>query len=270
MTEPRTPQLTVPGPGNGGDAPDGVGPPDRAGAPGRAGGGRLGLWLGAVPAIAGVLLTVAAMTLGKLLVFGLLAAATVPLTVVSLRPAWAWLKYALACALTVALVGFALTVVYYQGRPGKPAVPAAPPPVSLKDSAQGLKFLPVTGPVSHCVSFAGTGRIPDGDALVVLDRPTDSGGRYTPTSTFSFDGEAAASPSGRGWIVPDLNLGAGEPSDKGTHMAVLTVLMPENVAGFLDTLNSDSETGAVPADVTKLGAEADRLVVVRNGENAHC
>jgi hypothetical protein len=284
LPAPRTPTA-----GNASDTPDTPStPPDTpsttdaaCGAPGTPGtvGGtpdtsaaapsiRWEPWLGAIPAIAGVLLTIAGLRLGMLLVFGLLAAAVLSLTFMIVRPAWGGLRYALAAAPALVLVAFAVTVMYYQGHPRTKTVTKVERPVSLARSASHLKFLPVNGAVSHCVDFSGTGRIPDGDALVIFDRPTDPGGRYTPTSTFSFDGEATPSPTG--WTVPELNLGSGDASDKGQHMAILAVLMPENIAGFLDALNRDSETGAVPTEAPKLGENADQLVVVRNGHNAHC
>ncbi|MCF3964583.1 hypothetical protein [Streptomyces fuscigenes] len=261
----------APGPQNTPDsrnAPEPPGAPHPPNAPRGAVGIRWELWLGAIPAIAGVLLPIAGLTLGRLLVFSLLAAAALPLSIAVVRPAWGWLRHALAAALTLVLVAFAVTVIYYQGHPRQAADAKPPHRVSQDEAASRLRFLPVTGPVAHCVSFSGTGRVPDGHALVIFDRPSDSGGRYTSTSTFSFDGEAA--PSASGWTVPDLNLGSGDAGDKGTHMVVVAVLMPDNVAGFLDALNRDSETGAVPREVMELGSQADRLVVMRNGQNAHC
>ncbi len=223
-----------------------------------------------VSAIAGLLLTLMGLKLGKLFVFGLLAAALLPWAAVSLRPAWRPLKYALACALTVAFTAFALTVTYYQGRHVEARATEAPHRPAPGGHAPHLKFLPVAGPIPHCVSFSGTGGIPAGHALVLFDRATDSGGHYTPTSTFSYDGQAAPSPAGAGWTAPDLDIGSGDAGDRGSHIAIVAVLVPQATADFLDALAGESDSGLLPPNVTSLGTTADRLVVVRNAQNAHC
>lgn len=231
---------------------------------------RVGHVVSTASTIAGVLLAVAVLPLGKVLVFGLLAAALLPWVAVRLRPAWGPLTYVLACALTVALTAFALTVVYYEDRPARTAGGTTQPPPSPHEHAARLKFLPVPGPVPHCVSFAGTGGIPAHDALVLFDRASDSAGRYTPTSTFSYDGQAAPSATGTGWTAPELSIGSGDAGDQGSHIAIVAVLMPQATADFLDNLTSDSDSGLLPRDVTSLGTPADRLVVVRDAQNTSC
>ena len=91
-----------------------------------------------------------------------------------------------------------------------------------------LKFLPEPGPIPHCVSFAGTGSIPAGRSLVLFDRASDPAGHYTPTSTFSYDGQATPSPTGAAWTTPDMDIGSGDAGDQDSHIVILAVLMPQH------------------------------------------
>jgi hypothetical protein len=133
-----------------------------------------------------------------------------------------------------------------------------------------LKFLPEPGPIPHCVSFAGTGSIPAGRSLVLFDRASDPAGHYTPTSTFSYDGQATPSPTGAAWTTPDMDIGSGDAGDQDSHIVILAVLMPQHTADFLDALTSGSPNGLLPPNVTSLAATADQLIVVRNAQNAGC
>jgi hypothetical protein len=231
---------------------------------------RIGPVVSTASTVAGVLLAIAVLTLGKLLVFGLLAAALLPWVAVFLRPAWRPLKYVLASTLTVALTAFALTLISYQGHPAKITDTKAQPLPPLDRLASHLKFLSAAGPIPHCTSFEGTGSIPARHGLVLFDRATDSAGHYTPTSTFSYDGQAAPSSTGTGWTAPNRNIGSGDASGQDSHIAIVAVLMPQDTADFLDILTSSSDSGLLPPNVTSLGATADRLIVIRNAQNAHC
>lgn len=229
---------------------------------GADGHGRLAFWISAVPAVAGLLLAASGLSLDQLLVFGLLVLAVLPWVVVLVRPRWRGLSYSLAGALTVVLCACALAAIYDQGHPESAR--------RSSGLAPRLTFLPVPGPVPHCVSLAGAGSIPHGYELALFDRATDSAGHYTPTSTFSFDGAAMPAPSGPGWIAPQLYLGSGDSSDEGDHIAVTAVLMPERTADFLSTLTGTSDSGMLPPGVIGLGTKTDELVVVRNAQNGRC
>lgn len=231
-------------------------------AGGADGQGRLVVWLGVVTAVVGVLVSVAVLPPGKLLVFGLLVLAVLPWAAVLTRRTWQALTYMLASALTVVFCALALAAIYYPDRPGT----ARP----RQDRVPRLKFLEVPGRVPHCASLSGEGSIPHGYQLALFDRATDSAGHYTPTSTFSFDGAAAASPAGRGWTAPQLYLGSGDSSDEGDHIAITAVLMPEKTAAFLAALTSTTDHGMLPAEAVELGTKTDEIVVVRNAENRRC
>jgi hypothetical protein len=224
--------------------------------------GRLAFWIGAIPAVAGLLMAASGLSLGQLLVFGLLVLAVLPWAVVLVRPGWRGLTYTLAGALTVVLCACALAVLYHQGHPERARHASGRTPE--------LTFLPVPGPVPHCVSLAGAGHIPHGYELALFDRATDSAGHYTPTSTFSFDGAAMAASPGPGWTAPELYLGSGNSSDEGDHIAITAVLMPEHTVDFLSALTSSSDSGMLPPGVIALGTKTDELVVVRNAQNGRC
>lgn len=225
-------------------------------------------------AIAGLAVTVATLTTGQWLVSALLFAAALPLEALLWWPSWSHYKYVFAPALSIVLVASAVEVRWYQEHrttvPPTVTVTKFRDPPSLADQAKNLKFLPVAEPIPHCVTFSGTGTIPAGDALVLLDRPTDPAGYYTTDSTFSYDGPVAASQLQHGWTAPAINIGSGDASDNGAHIAIIALLVPQSVADFLDATTSDSDSGAVPANALALGAQADRLVTIRNTQNAHC
>jgi hypothetical protein len=62
----------------------------------------------------------------------------------------------------------------------------------------------------------------------------------------------------------------GHPSDYGSHIAVVALLLPQNIADFINSSVQNSDSGAVPENVVNLGIQEDRIVVVRNAQNAHC
>ena len=225
-------------------------------------------------AIAALAVTAATLTTDQWLVSALLCAGALPLEALLWWPSWPHYKYVFATVLSIVMVASAVEVRWYQEHHATVTktvtVTKFRDPPSLADQAKSLKFLPVAGPIPHCVTFSGTGAIPAGDALVLLDRPTDPAGDYTTTSTFSYDGPVAASQPQHGWTAPALDIGSGDASDNGTHIAIVALLVPQSVADFLDVATSDSDSGAVPTNVLALGAQADRLVTVRNTQNAHC
>lgn len=206
----------------------------------------------------------------QMLVLALLVAALLPWAVLYLRPAWGPLKFVLAGALTAVLTVSAAGTLYYRAHPVQENDVKASAPPSLAKLASRLKFLPLPGPVDHCVSFAGTGTIPAHYALVLFDRPSDSAGHYSPTSTFSYDGPAGSTPGAPGWTAPDRNIGSGDASDQNGHITIAAVLVPQDTVTFLDAFTSDSDSGQLPPAVTALGATADQLTLTRNTRNARC
>lgn len=165
----------------------------------------------------------------------------------------------------IAVVGaaaFALgaVVFFFPNGFSSPSPAAQPPPK--------LRFLQPPGPIPHCVTFNGTGAIPKGDDLVLFDRPSDPYGNYTHTQAFGYDGPV--DPEGNGWIAPDREIGSGDPSDRGTHIAIVALLVPRNVAHFLDDITSNSRSGQLPVSVIGLGVQTDKITITRNGQNKQC
>lgn len=219
-------------------------------------------WVGAATGAASLLIVIIGLPLHKLAAFVLLALALLPWVIVLALHSWQHHGYLLAALLSTTLIAVAVAVLmgWHQR--------SSAPPVSTPPA---LKFIPNGGavpqPISHCVTLAGSGTIPSGDALVLFDRPTDSNGNYTADSTFSLDGQAATTPTG--WIASDLAIGSGTSSDQGQHVAIVAVLMPQGTADFLNELPSDG-SGHVPPDVIALGTQTDKLNTVRNANNAAC
>ena len=223
-------------------------------------------WMAACAGLVGVALAVAAATTGQLLVFGLLLIAVLPWMALLLRSSWPHHKYVSAAVLSVTFIAIAIVVRNNQEHPRIP--PSITLVSSLTRAAAQLKFLPLPGPVPHCISFTGTGKIPAGAELVILDRTTDPAGYYTDGSDFSYDGPAEA--SGSGWTAPDRKIGSGDASDYGSHTAIVGLLVTDSVGNYLDDSTSNSDTGQVPPSVIGLGVQADRIVVVRNHQNGPC
>lgn len=224
---------------------------------------RLTTWIGVTAAALSTLLVVIGEPTGHLEILGLLALAILPWAPVMARPSWPYHRYVLAGVLSAVFIALAGYARWGQGNPG-PTDNVQP----LSVAASHLKFLQPAEPISHCVTFNGTGVIPAGDDLVLFDRPSDRLGNYTETQAFSYDGPVDA--SGGGWVAPDREIGSGDPSDNGTHIAIVAVLMPQGVEHFLDDLTRNSGSGQVPASVMNLGAQADKIVTTRNNENAQC
>ncbi len=166
---------------------------------------------------------------------------------------WYWRAGAVDLAAVIALV-----LVW------TPWQPPAPAPVGTR--ARAIKFIPPPEPVPHCVTITGVGDIPPGHALVLLDRPTDPGGYYTPTSGFSFDGRAA--PTAGGWSAK-LNLGSGDASDQGAHIAVVALLVTDETADLF-TAEAQDGSGLLPGNPLDHGAPEDRLITTRNAQTTHC
>lgn len=224
---------------------------------------RLTTWIGALAGALSALLAAISAPTGHLEVLGLIALAILPWAPVIAWPSWPYHRYVLAGVLSavfIALIGYAR---WGQGNPG-PKSNAQP----LSAAASHLKFLQPAEPIAHCVTFNGTGVIPAGDDLVLFDRPSDSLGRYTNTPEFGYDGPVDA--SGGGWVAPNKEIGSGDSSDNGTHIAIVAVLMPKGAEHFLNDLAGNSDSGQVPASVMNLGAQADKIVTTRNNQNDQC
>ena len=219
-------------------------------------------------AVAATALAVAGASIGQLEVFGLLALAVVPWAAVLAWRSWPHYRYTLAAALSITLVAFALVVRWGQEHPESKSGTRPAGTGSLAAAAAHLRFLAPAEPIPHCVTFNGTGTIPRGDELVLFDHPSDYAGRYSATPQFGYDGPVDAKAGG--WVAPDREIGSGDPSDNGTHIAIVALLVPENVKNFLNDLTQDSTTGQLPASALKLGAQADKIVTTRNNQNAHC
>jgi hypothetical protein len=206
---------------------------------------------------------IACLTNPQLARFGLFVLAALPWA-----PMYWWrsrprYQYVLASALTVTLVAMA---VYIHATQGRAAIPTAAESASA--AARKLRFVPFSGRIPHCVSFSGIGTVPVGYSLLLFDRPADTDGHYTPDSTFSYDDTAMT--SGDRWSANELDIGSGTPGDADTHIAIVAILMAQPVADFIAELANQSDSGQLPPDVATLGVPADRLVVTRNGDNAHC
>jgi hypothetical protein len=206
--------------------------------------------------VLGVLATIAALTTRQLLFVLLLAGAALPWVPLMTRAARGRWRLATAAVASLALVGAAVAVRLSQEQPAAP--PSATP---------APRFVPPDGPVGHCLTISGTGLIPAGKALVLLDRATDQAGFYTPGSRFNYDG--AALPSGDGWIARDLDIGAGDPSDNGQHIALVALLTRADLPERLAALAEDG-SGALPGDPLAQGRQTDRVVLVRNADNTRC
>lgn len=202
----------------------------------------------------GALLTAAALTNGQLLFALLLAGVALPWTLL-IRPAFRRRWRPIAPALTS--LAFAGAAVFARLPAHQPTAPTAP----------ALRFVAPDRPIGHCLTISGTGVIPVGKALVLLDRATDEAGFYTPRSRFGYDG--AATPSGAGWIAQDLDIGAGDPSDNGQHIALVALLVPTGVPERF-ALAAEDGSGALPGDPLAQGRQADRVVLIRNADNTRC
>lgn len=224
---------------------------------------RLAPWVSAVAAAVPAAVLIISLSLGQIEGLGMVALAALPWAVVIAWPSWPHHRYVLAAALSVAFIAFAIYARWGQGNAGPTDNTA-----QLRAAASHLKFLEPAEPIPHCVTFNGTGSIPANDDLVLFDRPSNRLGDYTHTPAFGYDGPVSV--SGGGWIAPDLDIGSGGPSDNGTHIAIVALLVPRGVAHFLDDLTSDSSTGQVPSSVMNLGVQAAKIVTTRNSQNAHC
>lgn len=224
---------------------------------------RLATWIGVSAGALSAVLGVIAEPTGHLEILGFLALAILPWAAVIGRPSWPYHRYVLAGVLSAVFIALAAYARLGQENPG-PKDNSQP----LSVAASHLKFLPPAEPIPHCVTFNGTGAIPAGDDLVLFDRPSDRLGNYTDTPAFSYDGPVDA--SGGGWVAPDQEIGSGDSSDNGAHIAIVAVLMPQGAAHFLNDLTSKSDSGQVPASVLNLGIQADKIVTTRNSQNAHC
>lgn len=236
--------------------------PDESSTPGDAQ-SRLATWTGAVTGVVPTALAIFSATTGQLEGLGLMALAIVPWAAIIARPRWPKHQYVLAAALSATFTAIAVYALWGPGNPGPKDSNE-----QLKKAAAQLKFLKPPERIPHCATFNGTGTIPAQDDLVLFDRPSDAYGNYTHTPAFGYDWTADS--QGNGWTAPNREIGSGDPSDNGTHIAIVAVLVPKSTAHFLDDLTSDSDTGQLPASVMSLGVQADKITITRNSQNAHC
>lgn len=224
---------------------------------------RLAVWIGIAVAAVPTALAIVGATTGQLEGLGLIALAILPWAAVIAWPLWPQHKYVLAAGLSVTFIAIA---IYARWGPGNPGPEDSSQ--QLRKAAAQIKFLKPPQAIPHCMTFTGTGTIPAQDSLVLFDRPSDALGNYTHTPAFGYDWPV--DPQGKGWTAPNREIGSGDPSDNGTHIAIVAVLVPKSAAHFLDDLTSNSDTGQVPASVMGLGVQADKITITRNSQNAHC
>jgi hypothetical protein len=240
----------------------------------------LGKLPGIVTVLVPVLLAVAGETLGELVEFTFFALATLPWVALTVWPSWPHHRWTSAAAITAAFVAAGVGVRMWQEHPtmlrSAPAAATAPAPAmsatdtwaGLALAAQQVRFIPMNAPITYCVTFYGTGKIPPDDVLVLFDRPSDTGGNPAPGTLYSYDGRATFT-AGRGWMDDGIWIGSGAPSDEGEHTLVIALLVPSSVADYLDSV-PHPYTSPWPTTVLGLGAVADHIVVTRGADDTPC
>jgi hypothetical protein len=97
---------------------------------------------------------------------------------------------------------------------------------AASESASGIHFLVPPNTVPRCNVYQGTGDIPDGHELLILDRPVDSNGN-SQSSTYYLDGEASRTSTG--WQTPQFDVGS-------EHVEIAAVLVDSDLASYLGSL----------------------------------
>jgi hypothetical protein len=129
------------------------------------------------------------------------------------------------------------------------------------------RFDPGILQVPHCATFKGTGGIPPGDDLVIYDQVAEADGVPSAGAAYNFDGNAAATSDGRGWIAMHKSIGTGS-GDVGEPAVILAVLMPHAAYGQL--MAEAPAAGWAFAHLPPKSQVVDQISVVRNNVNTPC
>jgi hypothetical protein len=108
----------------------------------------------------------------------------------------------------------------------------------------------------------GTGRIPNGDSLIILDREVSVSDQAASNSYYSLDG--AVVPSGDSWSISPIYIG---PPNKVTdfYVELTGILVPDGIAQFLTHITLPWGSPGLPPSLESVNA-----FVLRDNDLSQC
>jgi hypothetical protein len=164
----------------------------------------------------------------------------------------------------------AIVVAFIGGRATAPGVASASP-------ASGTSPVPTRGTHLPTLGFSltyhqlvpwcntvlnGTGKIPNGDSLLILDREVSSDDEVSPNSKYSLDGQAR--PSGNTWSLSTVFIG---PRTRVSYFydELTGILVPNGTAGFITAISLPWASHLLPPALEYINA-----FVLRDDDLSQC
>jgi hypothetical protein len=164
----------------------------------------------------------------------------------------------------------AVVVAFIGGRATAPGAASAP-------TASGASPIPATNTRPSTLSFSltyhqqvpwctttlnGTGRIPNGDSLLILDREVSADDQASPNSKYSLDGPAR--PSGDTWSLSPIYIG---PQTKVSHFydELTGILVSNETANFITAISLPWASHILPPALEVINA-----FVLRDDDLSQC
>jgi hypothetical protein len=229
-----------------------------------------------VSAIVGISATLASLSWSSAVTVGLLVVAIgvwIPALSRRVRDwhGWSWVFTALISGASLTGAGWRI----YNPPPTCPAAsscvsaassdatPSRAPTANATNSPPArpaMSFTPPTGSIPLCNTFSGSGVIPAGFTLWILDRENSSADPYY------FEGKATQQ-SGSTWTAEPIDIGVGA-ADAGHQFLITAVLLSNDFSQWLSTLDLSS---GLPSPRLPPGAQqVDEITVTRNADAQKC